>query len=187
MSKKAVVTFSILTLALAVIGFTAYASQTGNGVVINQKIAGSVFNWIEVTVNPGTENRALLNLYATGAPGAANIEVVGGAVPATEPSGLCPVETTDFELMFVDGGFVETFSDQSLLFYLLDEQTPGAKNALCVDFQGPNLGFFDYLIVGGSGRFEGATGSATVEIAAWDVTQQLGAEVGTIQGTVQLP
>lgn len=184
MSKNLLIGLVILVLALAAVGFTAFANQSDNNVEINQEIAGSIFAGIEVTTDPSnhlTENRTLLNLYAKGAPGAANIEVVGGAIPAANPSGLC-----DLEFTFVDGGFVETFSDHSLLFYVIDE-SPGADNALCVDFGGPATGVFDYVITGGAGRFEGATGSAKVEITSWFVTNELTAETGTIHGMVQVP
>ncbi len=189
MSKKYILVLLVLVLALAVVGFTAFANQGGKSVEINQEIAGSIFAGIEVTTDPInaiTDNRTLLNLYAKGSPGAANIEVVGGAILAANPSGLCPNGTTDLEFTFVDGGIVETFNDHSLLFYVIDN-SPGADNALCVDFQGPATGVFDYVIIGGAGRFEGATGSATVEITSWFVTNELTAETGTVQGTIQLP
>lgn len=188
MSKKYILVLLVLVLALAVVGFTAFANQGGKSVEINQEIAGSIFAGIEVTTDPingNTDNRTLLNLYAKGSPGAANIEVVGGAIPAASPSGLCP-EDTDLEFTFVDGGIVETFNDHSLLFYVIDN-SDGADNALCVDFEGPATGVFDYDIIGGAGRFEGATGSATVEITSWFVTNELTAETGTVQGTIQLP
>lgn len=186
MSKKLVVMLLLLGVIALVVGLTAFASDEGKGVVINQQIAGSIFGGIEVTSNGATVNRSLLNLYARGGPGEANIEAVGGAMPAAEPSGLCP-DGTDLELKFIDGGFVETFNDLSMLFYAIDT-SPDAKNALCVDFQGLNSGVWDYVITGGTGRFEGATGSATVEVS-WtgNVTAELSAEVGTIQGTIQLP
>ena len=188
MSKKLILILLVLVFALLAAGFTAYASLDAKSVEVNQQLAGSIFAGIEVTTDPfngTTENRTLLNLYAKGAPGEAHIEVVGGAIPAAEPSGLCP-EGTDLELTFVDGGFVETFNDHSLLFYVIDE-SPDADNALCIDFEGPAMGFFDYIIIGGAGRFEGATGSATVEITSWFVTNELTAETGSLSGTVQMP
>lgn len=188
MSKKIILVLLVLVIALTVVGFTAFANQAGKKVEVNQEIAGSIFAGIEVTTDPinqVTQNRTMLNLYAKGSPGAANLEVVGGAIPAANSSGLCP-DRTDLEFTFVDGGIVETFNDHSLLFYVIDD-SPDAKNALCVDFEGPAVGTFDYLITGGAGRFEGASGSATVEVTAWAVTGQLSGEVGSIQGTVQLP
>jgi hypothetical protein len=165
----------LLVVLSAAVGLTVFASQGGGSVQINQRIAGSIFNWIEVTKDPSgdphTVNRSLLNLYAKGAPGAANIEVVGGAEVAVEPSGSCTgTPFVDYiELTFIDGGCVETFIDHSMLFYVLDE-SPDANNALCMYFDGrPTTGVFDYLITGGVGRFEGATGSATVAVTSWGV------------------
>jgi hypothetical protein len=188
MSKRIILVLLVLVLALAVVGLTAFANRSGKTVEVNQRLAGSIFGGIEVTSGSETVNRSLLNLYATGAPGDANIEVVGGAIPAAEASGLCP-EDIHLELTFVDGGFVETFRDQSMLFWVLDE-SDGAKNALCVYFPPdprPATGTFDYVVLGGAGRYEGATGSGTVEVTSWGVTQELSAETATFQGTVQLP
>ena len=211
MSKRIILVLLVSVLALAMVGLVAFANKGGKtvevnhrlagpfsslspmlfpgekAVEVNQSIAGSIFNGIEVTtdpVNQVTENRTLLNLYAKGAPGDANIEVVGGVIPV-EPSDLCP-DGTDLQFTFEDGGFVETFSDHSLLFSVIDPD-PNADNALCVDFQGPATGIFDYVIIGGAGRFEGATGKATVTVTSWGVTSELSAEVGTIKGTVELP
>jgi len=192
MSKKLILVLSILVLALVVFGLTAFAYKGKKSVNINQRLAGSIFGGIEVSTFPDpqgppvTVNRTLLMLSAKGAPGNADIEAVGGAMPAAEASGLCP-EDVQLELTFVDGGFVETFRDQAMLFWVLDTDA-GAKNALCVYFDGrPATGTFDYVVSGGAGRYEGATGSGTVEVTSWGVTGDLSAEVGTLQGTVQLP
>jgi len=47
---------------------------------------------------------------------------------------------------------------------------------------GQTKGVFDYVITGGAGRFEGATGHVTV-----NVSPALCAEVGEIVGTIDLP
>ena len=96
-------------------------------------------------------------------------------------------EAANFMLPEYQDDFVATFSDLSMLFFVIDE-APGAKNAQCIDFQGPNTGVFDYVITGGAGRFEGATGHVTVNVsAAWGVSPALAAEVGEIVGTIDLP
>ena len=185
MSKRVFLAISVIVTIFVATGVAFVAGQGGGSVEINQEIAGSIFNGIEVATNTGTESRTLLNLSAKGAPGTARVEVVGGVLPAAVPSDLCP-EGSDLELTFVSGGIVETFSDHSMLFYVIDDG-PDAKNALCIDFQGPSTGVFDYVITGGAGRFAGATGHATVEVTSWPVTAELSAETGTIRGTVQLP
>jgi len=190
MSKKFLLIVIVMVVALTAVGIATVASEDNNSISINQNIAGSIINGIELTTgppaNPVTVVRSLLNLDAKGAPGAARIEVVGGAIPLNELD-QCPAGT-NLELAFVDGGFVETFSDHSLLFYLLDP-SPDANNALCITFGQPSVGIFDYVITGGVGRFEGATGNATVEITGYAVTPgfAMSGETGTIRGEVQLP
>jgi hypothetical protein len=187
MSKRLLLVAVLIIMVIATITISAFNRPERDGVVVNQQIAGSIFNWIEVTdsVTFTTKNAGLLSLTAKGSPGSANLEVVGSAVPVATPSGLCP-ETTDLELTFIDGGIVETFSDQSLLFYVIDN-SPEAANALYVDFTGPNTGIFDYVVTGGAGRFEGATGGSRVEIISWDVTSVLSGETGEINGVIHLP
>jgi hypothetical protein len=187
MSKKLILVVSILVLALAVLGMTAFANMAGKTVKIDQRIAGSIFGGIEVTTDPinqVTDNRTLLTLYAKGAPGNANIEVVGGGRLVDLDTEECPGSVAQVE--FYDGGFVETFRDNSMLFYLLDPD-PKAQNALCINPDGTSTGTFDYIITGGVGRYEGVTGSATVVVNAWSLTGQLSAEEGTIKGTINLP
>jgi hypothetical protein len=125
----------------------------------------------------------MLNLSATGSPGAARIEAVGTSQPMGF-TGLCP-EGTALQLKF-DGGFVATFSDQSMLFFAIDD-SEDAKNALCITPPGPNTGVWDYHVTGGTGRFEGATGHVTVRATAWGISPALSAEAGTIEGTIELP
>ena len=168
-------------------GVTALARQNGRTVQIHQEIAGSIFGNIEVSAgdptNPTTVNRTMLNLYAKGSPGDSHIEVVGGGVPV-EVTDACP--GANMQVRFVDGGFVQTFNDHSLLFYVIDP-SPEAENALCITFGAPSEGVFDYLITGGAGRFEGASGQAKVRITSWGVTNELSAEQGSIEGSFQLP
>jgi hypothetical protein len=111
---------------------------------------------------------------------------IGAPVPVDFPADICP-DGTDLDLNAVKVGFVATLCDLSMLFFVIDDH-PDAKNALCVDFQGPNSGVFDYIVSGGAGRFEGATGRFTVSVnASWDVSEPLSAEVGEIVGTIELP
>jgi hypothetical protein len=170
-----------------VLGLTAFANRGGTTLPINQHIAGSIFGSIEVTTDPAgpvTENRTLLMLHATGAPGESYVEVVGGAIPVAITD-ACP-DGTVMQFKFVNGGIVQTFRDHSLLFYVIDDSVD-ATNALCIVPEQPAKGYFDYVITGGAGRFEGASGSATVEVTSWGVTPELSAEVGRLRGVIELP
>ena len=176
----------IFVAVLATLGVVGYAKPEHKSVPVNWKIAGSIFNGIQVTTDPMTGQTApfgLLSLSAKGSPGAARIEAVGTSVPVAV-SDLCP-DGTDLQLEFA-GGFVATFSDLSMLFFVIDDASD-AENALCVDYQGPATGVFDYLVTGGTDRFEGATGSVTVRVTSWSVGPALSAESGEIVGAIELP
>ncbi len=129
MSRKTILI--LLVGVLIVASVAAFVKPDRKNWVIKQRIAGSIFTNIEVATEP-FDTRTLLNLIAKGSPGKAHIEGVGSAMPAAEESELCP-DGTELELEFVDGGFVETFNDHSLLFAVVDV-SPDAKNALCIDF-----------------------------------------------------
>jgi hypothetical protein len=189
MWKKLLIVAVVLAVALAALGIAVSADDRnghrGKSRSVNWKIAGSIFNDIQAVPSPGASPASftLLNLSAKGSPGKARIEVVGTSqlVPLSD---LCP-DGTGLQFEF-EGGFVATFSDLSMLFFVIDDALD-AKNALCIDFQGPATGVFDYLVTGGTGRFEGATGRVTVRNTAWGVSPALSAEIGEIVGTIELP
>ena len=180
----------VLVLLLAALTAVVYANS-GGGEQINWRIAGPIFNNIEVTSGSTTQNFTMLSLSAKGAPGTAQVQVVGTGIP--NPGGiteLCPDITpeTGLQIKFTDGGFVALFPDQSMLFFVVDE-SDGAKNALCITFD-PTVattGTFDYVITGGAGKYKGASGNATITLTSWGITSVLSAEVGEVTGTIELP
>lgn len=185
MSKRTVFLKRAMVLLVAVVllaTISVAVSATGNGSEqINWKIAGPIFSKIE---NSSTEgDYALLNLNAKGSPGTAEIVAVGTGylVPVDEQ---CP--DANLQVKFVNGSFVAMFPDQSMLFFVIDE-SPDAPNANCVYFTAPNTGAFQYTIVGGTGRYEHASGSVLVETTSWGITSAMSAEIGTITGVVELP
>jgi len=188
MRRKVLIGAVVLAAVLATAGVVVYAKPQQRGVPVNWQIAGSVFNNIQVVLSPGSDpvSYALLSLSATGSPGAARIEAVGTAQPLPDDTGLCP-DGTVLQLKF-DGGFVATFSDQSMLLFEIN-RSAGARNVLCIVPPGPNEGIWDYVVTGGTGRFEGASGHVTVRAKAWGVSPAvpLAAEAGTIEGTIELP
>lgn len=185
---KKVVSVLVFVVIFAIVTGFVYAKSSGQSQSINWRIAGSIFTGIKVVTNPQTGETApftLLNLSAKGAPGNARVEVVGTSIPVA-PTSACP-DGVNLQLKF-DGGFVATFDDLSMLFFTVDD-SDGAQNAFCVFFNPatPNTAVFDYVITGGAGRFEGASGSATINLTSWDVSSALSAEVGEIVGTIELP
>jgi hypothetical protein len=189
MWKKLLIVAVVLAVALTALGIAVSADgrggPRGKSRRVNWEIAGSVFNGIQAVPNQGADpaSFSLINLSAKGSPGRARIEYVGTAQPGPITD-LCP-EDTVLQLA-ATAGFVATFSDQSTLFFAIDD-SESAQNALCIIPPGPNVGIFDYVVTGGTGRFEGATGHVTVEVAAWGVSPALAAETGTIVGTIELP
>ncbi|MEJ2487509.1 MAG: hypothetical protein P8Y68_17435 [Anaerolineales bacterium] len=181
MIKRILIVMTAIAL-LAALSLVVYADNNGN-VQINWTIAGPIFSDIQNIDAVDGGSYALLSLSAKGAPGAAEIMAVGtgGLVPVDEQ---CP--GADLQVKFGNGGFVATFEDQSMLFFVVDESEE-ARNANCIHFVGPNEGAFEYNVVGGSGRFEGATGSVLVETISWGINSVLSAEEGTITGVVELP
>jgi hypothetical protein len=175
----------VMTAGLIAVSAGVYARSGRGSQPIRWQIAGSIFQRIEVTDLATGEAvpHTLLTLKAKGAPGPADLQAVGISMPVSV-SDPCP-EGTDLQFAF-QGGFVATLSDLSMLFGVIDDD-PNAKNALCVDYEGPATGVFDYVITGGTGRFEGAMGHVTVDVESWGVTSVLSAEDGSIVGTIELP
>jgi hypothetical protein len=190
MRKKLWIAIVVLAVVLTTVGIAVSADDgddhKGRTRRVNWRIAGSVFNGIQVIPGPGEPSAsfALINLSAKGSPGKAQIEYVGTAQPIAGDTGLCP-EGTVMQLA-ATSGFVATFPDQSMLFFAIDD-SPDAKNVLCITPPGPNTGVWDYDVTGGAGRFEGATGHVTVRGTAWAVSPALAAEAGEIVGTIKLP
>jgi hypothetical protein len=185
---KRIVSLKRMFVVLAVIGLLTAASAvvyaTGNGTEqVNWRIAGPIFSSIQNNNSSAPGDYALLNLSAKGSPGQAEIMAVGtgGLVPVDEQ---CP--GADLQVKFGNGGFVAVFPDQSMLFFKIDK-SEGAQNANCVFFGAPNTGAFEYLITGGTGRYEGASGSVLVTTTSWGINSVLSAEIGEITGTIELP
>ncbi len=187
MWRKLVVVGIVAAAVPLGLSIAVYARSARNSVPVNWRIAGQALTNIEVTdtITGETTPVALVSGVGQGSPGPVQVEGFGTPGPADAPSGLCPAGT-DLELRFSDGGFVATLSDLSTMFFTLD-QSPDANNALCIDFEGPNLGVADYVMTGGSGRFEGATGKVTGRFTIWDVSGLLAGETGEIVGTIYRP
>jgi len=181
MYKKIAIVLTAVVL-LAALSLVVYADNDGNE-QINWNIAGPIFSDIQNIDSVDGGSYALLSLSAKGAPGSAEIMAVGtgGLVPVDEQ---CP--GADLQVKFGNGGFVAVFADQSMLYFTVDE-SEGAPNANCIHFVGSNTGEFAYNIVGGTGRYEGASGSVLVETESWGINSVLSAEEGTITGVIELP
>ena len=159
----------ILSLSIAVILFFAASFTTvdaGNkNMKINWQIAGTIVQLIEVT-SPSTGIsegfHSLINLSAQGSPGPAKITLLSRSVPMPVATGIKGFSCADdfFPIAYFDkNDFVALFPDQSLLFASINMTDYGI---LCAGAAGT---YFKVKmdIMGGTGRFEGASGSFTGE------------------------
>ena len=153
------------------------AAQSGE-MIINQRFSGVGHPTMVDTDGDG--------VFA----GASSFQLKGNPGKATM---LALAEFTDFAFVGIPGcdlraelvqeSFVETFSDGSMLFF---EATSGFN---CVNLATFEIGGqLSGIITGGTGRFEGATGSWIIpEFEAFLVGQTQNALTGTFKGTIDVP
>jgi hypothetical protein len=116
------------------------------------------------------------SFQAKGSPGKATIESMGEFKPVMPGAGC------DLQSELVQQSFVSTFNDGSMLFHV----TTAGQN--CVTFVPFSItGHLEGIITGGTGRFEGATGTWIVEFEAWPVGETMSATIGTTKGTIIVP
>lgn len=176
--KKVFVVLIALSLLAAI---TAVVYANGNNTEqVNWTIAGPIFG--KIVNNSSDGDYSLLVLTAKGSPGTAEITAVGTA-QLVDGDEQCPGAAK--QLKFVNGSFVAVFPDQSMLYFQVDEsgETP---NALCFGAE-YNEGKFTYNIVGGEGRYEGASGSILVSTKSWAINSAMSVETGEITGVIELP
>lgn len=152
------------------------AAQSGE-MNINQRFSG--------VGNPTMVDTDLDGAFAN----AASFQLVGAPGRATM---LAVAEFDDFAFVGTPGcelraeleqeSVVETFSDGSMLFFV------AISGFNCVNIlTGEIGGELTADIIGGTGRFDGASGSATVKFEAFLVGQTQTAFTGTIKGTINVP
>jgi hypothetical protein len=187
----------ILSLSIAVLFVLSASISSVNAgdksVPVNWQIAGSIANNVQVLINvsPDPQNpnfqtipHFLISLSAKGSPGAAEITLMGyGSVVA--PTGSCKVGELEIKTAYSD--MVARFRDLSLLFASYDGANPGY---LCVDLAAGRSIFENNLVItGGTGRFEGASGTITGTGDGYYFASggALAGEVGEMTGTIYLP
>lgn len=110
---------------------------------------------------------------AKGSPGKATIQSMGEFEP------IMPGAGCDFQSRLVQQSWVSLFNDGSMLFHV----TTDAQN--CIVFVPFSFtGHLEGIIAGGTGRFEGATGTWTIEFEAWPVGETMSVAIGTTKGTI---
>lgn len=181
----------ILSLSIAVIFLLSVSISPVNAGSenVNWKVAGSIANYVMV-LDTNTNQlipHYLISLSAKGAPGVAELTLMGFGVPADPPSDPPKCSEGEIELKTIKGDMVARFPDLSLLFASIDETNPGY---LCLDpVAGHSTFVSNMMIIGGTGRFEGATGAITGTGDGYYFPSggALAGEVGEITGEIFLP
>jgi hypothetical protein len=131
---------------------------------INWRIAGMIVQYIKI-FNPQTGDdeglHSLINLLAQGSPGPAKITLLSRTSTTAPPTPFPCLEgygdPDTGPIYFDKNEFVALFPDQSLLFASVD---PDQGGRLCFGSTGTYF-IVKMIITGGTGRFEGASGSFT--------------------------
>ena len=151
-------------------------AQSGD-IKINQRFSG-VGHATMVDTNGDGLFATSFSFDTKGSPGRSTILSMGeftGFDAADCPDGL-PTSHV------VQQSFVQTFNDLSMLYYLTTAArvcfNPATSEINC-ELEG--------IFVGGSGRFEGATGSWEVACEIFPVGETVRATTGTMTGTVKVP
>ena len=166
-----------LPLIIAVcVGLTVSGAALAGEMSIDQRFSGVAQPTMVDTNGDGIFANAV-SFQFKGAPGRATMLGIG------EFTDFAFVGTPGCELRadFVQESVVETFSDGSMLFFV-------ATNAFnCVNLATLEIsGEVTADIIGGTGRFEGATGSVEIKFEAFLVGPIMNAFTGTMKGTVQV-
>jgi hypothetical protein len=152
--------------------FLTPAAQAGQ-VQVDQETAGSC-------VTSATEEADCIS-EGKGAPGRASYRARTQAGPYEPATERCA--GFDVEASLLEGEAVATSADRSQVYGVL---TSGFN---CVTFAGTGKTVSEYVIVGGSGRFEGASGTVVVENEFVSLSPSPGtsANRGTVQGELTVP
>lgn len=162
---KAGIVIALAALALAV--FAVPEAQGKSGADVDQRITGHIIT-VDVDEESGNTT-SLLNAIAKGQPGKAQITAVivfkSDFVLLPEDERNCPPDFP-LEADIISFEWGETYNDGSLLAGAVDPDDPA--QVVCLDFPVPSLAVANLtgMITGGTGRFEGASGTWASEASS---------------------
>ena len=167
-----------LQLLIAICATLTVSGVAQSGAVnIDQTFSG-VGHASHVDTNGDGSYATPFSFETRGSPGRSTILSMGEFTPFVP--GDCPGGGLTSHV--VQQSFAQTFSDLSMLYYV----TTAART--CVDPASSEITCeLEGIITGGSGRFEGATGTWNVACEIFLVGQTVRATTGTLKGTVNVP
>ncbi len=163
-------------------------SAVAKEIQLDQRFAGAFVTGIMHLVDPmtgGEAPSALIHTISKGSPGRAVTRGFGGVtIPAGPPVENCLGIPFGLPIAVIENPLVFTFQDLSLLY------AKGGSGLICIDiFTGAQKFVIEIEFDGGTGRFEGATGGATItgEGVPLNSAGTFLAETGTTVGTIIVP
>ena len=153
------------------------AAQAGD-VRLNQRYVGNGLPTMIDTNDDGI-TAAHGNFYVRGAPGRANVDSFNEFTAFESNDSIAGCE---LRAELVAQTYVETFADQSMLFYQATE------GFLCLDLSTFIISSdIRGVISGGTGRFAGASGTWVNVGKGFSAGVQMNAFEGTLKGTIVVP
>ena len=148
-------------------------------------ISGALVNSIPaLDLASGTEPpdlpASLINVVAKGGPANATITGLSYALPSTDSTGCA--QDAVAALQVVENPFVVTFGDGTLLYA---NSTPQG-GTICLFANGSSTAQISLQISGGSGKYDGASGSLELAVKTQPIGRSLLAEEGTVIGEIVL-
>jgi hypothetical protein len=158
-------------------GLVISGSVQSGEIKINQRFTG-VGNPTAIDTNEDGAFASSSFFQVVGSPGRSTIQSFVEFGPPLE--GDTP--GCNLEAGLEHQSFVQTFNDGSMLFFATSE------GLLCLSYV-PFKIWVDLagVLTGGTGRFEGASGSWTIESEAFPVGVFQNAFTGTMRGTIEIP
>ena len=163
---------------------TAFAAE----IAMDERFAGAFVTGIMHVVDPvsgGTAPSALIHTTSKGSLGRVVTRGFGGVtMPAGPPMADCLGIPWGLPIAILENPLVFTFQDLSLLY------AKGGSGLICINLDtGAQKFVIEIEFDGGTGRFEGATGGATItgEGVPMNSAGTFFAETGTTVGTIIVP
>jgi len=180
----------VAAVALLVAPFMA-ATSYANEVPIKINYTGTLVP-IPVNLSGGPTGATMLDAQSHGSFGASMSHIVTEWVP--DPGSSCEGDYADYDYyILLHGSVVLTFSNNDQLFGAGASWTGDLLGWMCLNpDNGHFVGVAEGGFTGGTGRFEGASGTFTSPFSGYNLTAFVfgygsGPIQGTIEGTVELP
>ena len=168
--------------ATAVVMVMSASPAAAGDIQVNWRLAGSLVLDVDI-VDPrtgGSTTAGLLHFKAVGSPGAAEVRILS-QLDFSAPVDSC-LGGAGALFAFVANDTIATFNDLSQLYIVMDTGTG------CLDFGTGEFDIeIDFVVAGGTGRFEGASGDLHLSGSNAPVTGLFLNAFADVEGTIHTP